>query len=537
MIKKYNCSFCGKEYDVEFYKNGKPKIVFCSEECREQYNKENIRKSKCRYCGKEFVIERYMSGKWDRRKYCCTDCETKDREQNKATEKIIKCLNCGKDMIVQRSSCDRKFNSKRRFCSDACAKEYRKSVPVSEGICRVCGKRFKQTFLPEFNRYTQYDCCSDECRKIHSSNGETKTIVCENCGKQFTVGRGSDGGFLKRKLCDDCLNHKEQYKMITCQRCGEQFEVKRRQTGNGFVQRKLCDKCLEQHYKEHNIISKINQHFSDRLTELGIFNSLEFALGDYYYDIYIPNKLTFIEINPNYIHTTIGNHWNGFGYSAKFEDYHAKKTKYAIEQGYRCINVWDWDNEDKILNLLRNREKLYARKMILRPVSKDKANKFLDIYHLQNRCNGNIVNLGLFNEFGNLTQLMTFGKPRYNKNYEWELLRLCTHADYKVVGGAERLFKHFCTEYKPKSVISYCDISKFMGDVYHRLGFKLKIVTKPQKVWSKGLNYITDNLLRMRGFDQLFNTNHGKGTSNEELMLQANWLPVYDCGQMVFTIE
>lgn len=46
--------------------------------------------------------------------------------------------------------------------------------------------------------------------------------------------------------------------------------------------------------------------------------------------------------------------------------------------------------------------------------------------------------------------------------------------------------------------------------------------------------HITDNLLRQRGFDQLFNTNYGKGTSNEELMLEHDFLPIYDCGQITF---
>nr|DAX73793.1 MAG TPA: Protein of unknown function (DUF2812) [Caudoviricetes sp.] len=38
----------------------------------------------------------------------------------------------------------------------------------------------------------------------------------------------------------------------------------------------------------------------------------------------------------------------------------------------------------------------------------------------------------------------------------------------------------------------------------------------------------------MRGFDQLFGTMYGKGTSNEELMLEYGWKPIYDCGQLVF---
>ena len=58
--------------------------------------------------------------------------------------------------------------------------------------------------------------------------------------------------------------------------------------------------------------------------------------------------------------------------------------------------------------------------------------------------------------------------------------------------------------------------------------------TEPQEIWSKGTQKITANLLRARGYDQLFGTNYGKGTSNDQLMLEHGWLPVYDCGQKVY---
>lgn len=50
----------------------------------------------------------------------------------------------------------------------------------------------------------------------------------------------------------------------------------------------------------------------------------------------------------------------------------------------------------------------------------------------------------------------------------------------------------------------------------------------------KTKKHITDNLLRQRGFDQLFGTNYGKGTSNEELMRQAGFDEVVDAGQITF---
>lgn len=109
--------------------------------------------------------------------------------------------------------------------------------------------------------------------------------------------------------------------------------------------------------------------------------------------------------------------------------------------------------------------------------------------------------------------------PRYNNNYEWELLRLCTSFRFSVLGGANKLFNQFIREVQPQSIVSYCDRSKFNGNVYNKLRFDLVDEGSPSKHWSNNKKYVTDNLLRQRGYDQLFGTDYGKGTSNEELML------------------
>ena len=128
---------------------------------------------------------------------------------------------------------------------------------------------------------------------------------------------------------------------------------------------------------------------------------------------------------------------------------------------------------------------------------------------------------------------MTFGKPRYNKKYEYELIRFCSSD--KVVGGAEKLFKYFVNTYAPKSIISYCDLSKFTGKTYSKLGFTY-LQTSIGKHWynTKTNQHITDNLLRQQGFDRLFKTNYGKGTSNEQLMLENGFVEIYDAGQATY---
>lgn len=279
-------------------------------------------------------------------------------------------------------------------------------------------------------------------------------------------------------------------------------------------------------------ISKINQKFAADLGHLNVLTDFEFQIDTKRYDLKVHNSNIVIEIDPTYTHNS---------YSAPFGDphepnYHLTKTQLADDNGYRCIHVFDWDDSLAIFNLLKSKTRIYARKCSLLRIDRATAELFTAKYHLQGSCRGQNIAYGLYYK-GELVQLMSFGKPRYNKNYDFELLRLCTQTGIEVVGGPSRLFKHFLKDNPGKSVLSYCDYAKFNGKVYEAIGMKLSHMTPPAKVWSKDSEYITDNYLRQRGYDQIFKANYGKGTSNEQLMLEHGWLPVYDCGQKVFVYQ
>lgn len=180
---------------------------------------------------------------------------------------------------------------------------------------------------------------------------------------------------------------------------------------------------------------------------------------------------------------------------------------------------------------LKPRETVYARKCEVRDVDLSATREYLNTYHLQGYAKDSI-RLGLYYD-DKLVSIMTFGKPRYNKNCEYELIRYCS--SYNVVGGAEKLFSYFVKHYDPQSIISYCDWSKFNGDVYIKLGFTFKGYSIGKHWYNmKTGKHITDNLLRQRGFDQLFGTNYGKGTSNEVLMLEAGFVEIFDAGQSTY---
>ena len=271
--------------------------------------------------------------------------------------------------------------------------------------------------------------------------------------------------------------------------------------------------------------SKPNDLFENLLNESNIVYDREVPLHKQRFDFRVNNTL--IEINPTPTHNS---NWSPFGdHAGLSKTYHFDKTLNAKENGFNCIHIFDWDNVNLIINMLLDRVTVYARNCVIKSISVAEAKSFLNTYHLQGYARDSI-RYGLFYN-DKLISVMTFGKPRYNKHYQYELIRYCSC--YNIIGGAEKLFKHFIKDYSPTSIISYCDNSKFSGKVYNQLGFDLIDYGKPSKHWYniKTNQHITDNLLRQRGFDQLFGTNYGKGTSNEELMKLHDFVEVYDCGQ------
>lgn len=273
-----------------------------------------------------------------------------------------------------------------------------------------------------------------------------------------------------------------------------------------------------------------NRFWENLLKEKEIPFEREFVVGNYRYDFKIGNTL--LEIDPSATHNVTHGVYKR---EPLQKDYHYKKTQAAVENGFRCLHVFDWDDPEKIVSLLDGgKEVIGARKCAVMEVSPWEGEKFLDEHHLQGSIKSSVL-IGLFYQ-GSLVSLMTFGKPRYNSRYDYELLRYCSSMN--VAGGAQRLFSFFVKKYKPTSVISYCDRSKFVGRVYSELGFVEKDFNISRHWYNcKTGKHITDNLLRKHGFDRLFGKEYGcfgKGSSNEQLMRDHGFVEIYDAGQSTF---
>lgn len=130
---------------------------------------------------------------------------------------------------------------------------------------------------------------------------------------------------------------------------------------------------------------------------------------------------------------------------------------------------------------------IYARKTTMKNVSLTDEKWFLDNYHYQGYVHSSWCKGLYYND--ELVILMSFGKPRYNRKADWELLRLCTKKDAIVVGGASKLFKAFLKDEPFGNIVSYCNNDKFDGKVYEILGFEYETISKGYHYEKDGVKY------------------------------------------------
>ena len=203
-------------------------------------------------------------------------------------------------------------------------------------------------------------------------------------------------------------------------------------------------------------------------------------------DIYIPELNLGIEYNGSAYHASL----NGI-YGDKPKLYHRDKFLQAKEQGIHLISIFDVDwenNQEKIKMYLRSlftkQKRLFARKCEIKPISKELADTFTDMYHIQGRTRQNSINYGLYYN-DELYAVMSFGTLRLKKTQdgEYELHRYCVKDGYTILGGAEKLLKYFERKYTPKYIRSYSDNDYFLGGIYERLGFENSGQCTPRYYW------------------------------------------------------
>lgn len=282
------------------------------------------------------------------------------------------------------------------------------------------------------------------------------------------------------------------------------------------------------------------REFLQTLTQELVFNDRS-ILAPNEIDIYIPSKRLAIEVNGVYWHSEE---------KGKDSQYHLKKTMQCEQKDIQLIHIYDteWHNpitqkiiKSKLRHLFNLSTRISARKCSVALVSTNEAKAFATANHIQGYCNAR-YKIGLY--FNNdLVALATFGKPRFNKNFNFELLRFCSKLDHTVVGGMGKIMAYATKTLALSRIISYADRrwTKNIGNnVYLKSGFQLLSIASPNYKYFQ----ITGSDLTLRSRNQFQKhklkdilPNFDASMSEYENVSMNGYYRIWDSGNLVFNFK
>lgn len=255
------------------------------------------------------------------------------------------------------------------------------------------------------------------------------------------------------------------------------------------------------------------------------------VLGGKEIDILIDGRVG-VEVNGRYWHTED---------KGKHKTYHVDKLNLAKEKGVQLLQFNDDEVERKfelvksMINskLGRHEGRVYARKCKLVVLTSGEASQFLQDNHLQGGCVSS-VQLGLLFE-DELVAVMTFGKPRFTKQFDWELLRFASKRGVQVVGGAGKLLAEF-RRLHSGTIVSYANKRWSDGTLYSALGFTLVRDSEPSYIWFNGDTAFSRYACQKHKLPKLLGDRFDPNLTERENMERAGFSRMWDCGNLIYSL-
>lgn len=191
------------------------------------------------------------------------------------------------------------------------------------------------------------------------------------------------------------------------------------------------------------------------------------TVGEFSFDHYIPERNLVIGVTniPEFTDNLVDN------------QYFKRMNKSLSEKGIKLLRfgIDDvYNKTDLVISMIEHhlgltKNKIPARKGKIVEITAKQAREFAEANHLNGHANAQVY-YGL--EFdGELVQIITFAKHRYNHNEEvWEVIRACSKKYCLVQGGTQKIFKHFKTQHPAVELHTYCDMNISDGNSYALVG-------------------------------------------------------------------
>ena len=298
------------------------------------------------------------------------------------------------------------------------------------------------------------------------------------------------------------------------------------------------------------INTEIKNNYILKFNENNIKNNIK---NNIELDIYIPEKNLAIEFDGLFWHSQGKIYINEGHRKYNTFDRHLKKTEACESKNINLLHIFEneWLNPrtkeiwKSVISykLGVTKEKYFARKLEIKEIKNKKlVREFFNKNHLQGGDSPAKIAIGLYNN-NELISCMTFAKPRFNKNYEYELIRFASKKFTSCVGCAQRLFKHFLKEFQPKSVISYANRrwASSLSNLYKSIGFRYLRTAEPNYFYFQ----LEDPNLRLwprvkfqkHKLKNLNLSGYNPSKTETEIMFDSGFRRIYDSGNLVYDID
>jgi len=219
---------------------------------------------------------------------------------------------------------------------------------------------------------------------------------------------------------------------------------------------------------------------------------------------------------------------------------HEDKTDLCEENGFQLFHIFEneWLQKREIWESVLNSKlgktkRIYARKCDIMEVSSRVASNFENENHLQGEGLSSI-RIGLYHA-GSLVSLMTFGKSRFSKEYQYELIRFCSKLNHTVVGAGSKLLKYFEKNYSPESLVTYANRRWSQGNLYDAIGFTYSHSSKANYFYFKDGSMLLEsrNKCQKHKLHKILDI-FDKDLSETENMYNNGYRKIYDSGNKVY---
>lgn len=234
--------------------------------------------------------------------------------------------------------------------------------------------------------------------------------------------------------------------------------------------------------------------------------------------------------------------WKNFERYGKYKNYFIELTNKAMSKNIELIQIMEDEwflKQDIVKSIIKNKLKkndktIYARKCEIKDISTEEYKVFCNDNHIQGFCGASIKHGLFYND--ELCMIASYSKPRFNKNYDYELVRVCSSKYTNVIGGLSKLFKHFLKDNSDKTIVCYCDLRYGTGlNSYGKIGFNHSLTAKPNYYYIKWGIMGRDTRIKFQKHKlhkvlEFFDPN----TTEVENMYNNGYERIFDCGNNVF---